>query len=186
MTAKVKRVLVMTPEQRKWHNERNKRWREANPEKHNMAIQRWREANPEQVCAYRKQQYNKNPTKYQKRSSTWAKARPDLVRANGARRRARKLNACPSWSDLAAIAHLEAARWVYASLMLVDESEVHLDHVIPLKASIYIGGKLVQIASGLHVADNLQFKLGRDNISKGCRFDEAELNYQPIYEETTP
>jgi hypothetical protein len=135
--------------------------------------------------AHARRRYAADPVKHLKVQRIWRTANPPAIRAKDARRRAREVNALPPWTDLAAIAHLEAARWIFASLHGVDECEVHLDHIIPLKASVYINGTLTQIASGLHVEANLTFKLARDNCSKNCRFDEAELNYQPIYEQDT-
>lgn len=152
------------PEQAREANRRaTRKYREANPEQARASGRKYREANPEKGCK-------------------WREANSEKRRANQATRRARKLNACPPWADLAAIAHLEAARWVYASLMLVDESEVHLDHIVPLRASQVVDGKLTQIASGLHVEANLTFKLASDNTSKGCKLDESELDRQPVYE----
>ena len=110
------------------------------------------------------------------------KARPDLNRAKQSRREARKLNAMPTWSSRADLAAVESFRWAWAALMGVDESDVHLDHIVPLKASEFRDGKLVQIASGLHVASNLEFKFARDNFAKGCRFKESELDAPPTYD----
>jgi len=135
--------------------------------------------------AYVRKRYAANPEARRERSRKWTKENPQARRTKDATRRARKLNACPSWSNAADIAQREAARWVFASLHGVDDCDVHLDHIIPLKAAIYIDGKLTQIASGLHVYDNLTFKLASANCSKGNRFDEAELIEHPYFEQVT-
>jgi hypothetical protein len=175
-------IMKMTDETRLARKRaRNRNYRAANIEACREAARKWVAANPEAHRKWARQ----NPEKARESRRTWAKTHPTAIRTKKARYRASKLNACPPWADHAALAHLEAARWIFASLMQVDESEVHLDHIVPLKASSYIDGKLTQIASGLHAAENLTFKLARANTSKGPRFDEAELDYPPTYEQVT-
>lgn len=66
-------------------------------------------------------------------------------------RRARKIRATPSWSNLSDI------REIYR---LCPEG-YHVDHIIPLK------GYLV---SGLHVPSNLQYLTVEENLNKGNKF----------------
>jgi hypothetical protein len=61
--------------------------------------------------------------------------------------RARKRNQCPSWADLDKI----------KAIYLACPIGYHVDHIIPLK-----GLK----ASGLHVENNLQYLLPKENLSK--------------------
>jgi hypothetical protein len=72
--------------------------------------------------------------------------------ANRARRRARELNALPSWADLDAI----------AEFYRVKPEGFHVDHIIPLQ------GKLV---CGLHTLNNLQYLTAFDNKSKSNKFE---------------
>lgn len=75
------------------------------------------------------------------------------------KRRAAKINRTPKWADLDSIAAF------YASAKRITKAtgiKHHVDHIIPLQ------GKL---ASGLHVADNLQIIPAKDNFSKKNRYE---------------
>lgn len=79
--------------------------------------------------------------------------------ASSGKRRARKLNATPSWANSKSI------RAFYKTALHLSETTgltYHVDHIIPLQ------GKLV---CGLHVENNLQVIPEFDNISKGNRFN---------------
>lgn len=91
------------------------------------------------------------------RIKIWSQANPEKVRAKDARRRAMKLNACPSWTDHKAIEaiYAEARRLTRKTGILH-----HVDHIYPL-VSPYV--------CGLHVAENLQILTESENLSKGNR-----------------
>jgi hypothetical protein len=72
--------------------------------------------------------------------------------ARSAKRRASKLHATPSWTDL------KEVTTIYTNC---PEGH-HVDHIIPLQA---------EDICGLHVEHNLQYLLAKDNLSKGNRFD---------------
>lgn len=80
------------------------------------------------------------------------------------RRNKRKMLATPRWADVEAI----DAIYEKCGAMNLDAGKVafHVDHIVPLQ------GKMV---CGLHVATNLRIIPKRDNISKGNRFDDADL-----------
>lgn len=85
-------------------------------------------------------------------SLQWAKDNPGKANAKVAKRRSKKLQATPEWSDLQAIqAFYEAC-----------PEGFHVDHIVPLQ------GKLV---SGLHVPNNLQYLTATDNLSKGNKHE---------------
>jgi hypothetical protein len=79
--------------------------------------------------------------------------------AASAKRRADELQRTPAWADMKAIGAIyrEARR-----LTKETGKAHHVDHVIPLR------GKL---ASGLHVAGNLQVLPGAENVRKSNRFE---------------
>lgn len=91
-----------------------------------------------------------------KRSSDWGRNNRGRATAKGAKYRATKLKATPSWSES------ELIRRFYEDC---PEGH-HVDHIIPLQ------GKEV---CGLHVLTNLQYLLARENISKGNRMVAAFL-----------
>ena len=68
--------------------------------------------------------------------------------ARNAKRKASKLNASPIWADL------DKIKLIYK----LRPDSYHVDHILPLQ------GKLV---CGLHVENNLQYLLAKDNLSKG-------------------
>lgn len=81
----------------------------------------------------------------------WCKNNPEKNKARAAKRRARKLNATPSWADLKAIENF------YKNC----PEKHHVDHIVPLC------GKNV---CGLHVLDNLQYLPAKENLKKGNKF----------------
>lgn len=72
-------------------------------------------------------------------------------RARNAKYRASKIQRCPPWADLEKISEIYS---------LCPEG-YHVDHIIPLN------GKWV---SGLHVPNNLQYLLARDNLAKSNKW----------------
>lgn len=80
--------------------------------------------------------------------------------ATGAKRRAKKLNATPSWADFQAI------HAVYKQRVSAEKAtgiKHHVDHIVPLQG---------QTVSGLHIAENLRVITAKDNIKKSNKFRE--------------
>jgi len=87
-------------------------------------------------------------------TKAWEQANPDNVAARAALRRSRIANACPSWSDRAAI----DAVYARAAQLTRETGIPHeVDHIIPL------AGKNV---CGLHVPENLQVIPADENRRK--------------------
>jgi 5-methylcytosine-specific restriction endonuclease McrA len=85
------------------------------------------------------------------RDAEWQRNNPDKVAAKNAARRARRINATPSW--LTEEDHHEILKF-YTEAQRLNH---HVDHIVPLK------GKNV---SGLHVPWNLQVLPPHENRSK--------------------
>lgn len=96
---------------------------------------------------YSKKYREANPEKVKEATNNWRKNNLlyDAYRAKVYR--TRKSNQCPVWSDL------DKIKEIYLNCPL----GYHVDHIIPLK-----GTK----ASGLHVPENLQYLLPKENLSK--------------------
>lgn len=88
------------------------------------------------------------------RGLAWQKENPGKANANTAKRRAKKLQATPAWSDLTAI----------QEFYMNCPPGMHVDHIIPLQ------GRKV---SGLHVPTNLQYLTATENLSKSNTFKES-------------
>jgi hypothetical protein len=182
----VERVKLSEEERKKRKAESQKRWREANREKTRESYKRWceanrekaresrklwREANREAIAAKEKDYREANSEKIRKRRKAYYAANKEaeltkvkiyhaanreLRRALEAARRARKLNATPTWADLNAI----------KDIYMTCPEGYHVDHIIPLKNDR---------VCGLHVETNLQHLPAAENISKSNRLDESYL-----------
>jgi hypothetical protein len=113
--------------------------------KNNEYMRAWRAANPDAVLEKARASYRNNVTKYI---------------AKDARRRARKMNATPSWdADLTDFVMQEAAD-LAARRERITGFAWNVDHMVPLQA---------RNACGLHTWANLQVIPEFTNKSKGNR-----------------
>jgi hypothetical protein len=197
---------MTTEEQRARNSEKSRRYRRAHPEKvreskrmcrlaHPEKIneksreksRKYRQAHPEKIRSSNLGWRQAHPEYFSKAARKYREAQPESIRSKIARRRASKVTSTPTWETSANLAAFERTRWVFAALQGVDESDVHADHVIPLRASRTINGKRTRVASGLHCVDNLTWKLAAENVRKGASLDHAEreLNVAPFYEQVT-
>jgi hypothetical protein len=151
----------------------NRRWKQANPERcrehARESSRRWRAGNREHD---------------REGARRWRQTHPAAVRARKAAYRAEKLRATPKWTRQQDLEFIEDSRWAFAAMHGLDEHEVHLDHLIPLKAYGYIDGKRVRVASGLHTPDNLTWKVGPENLRKGSSLTRAlaDIDEPPTFE----
>jgi hypothetical protein len=106
------------------------------------------------IAARRAAYYKDNYEKIAARQAAYRVAKPHIIRAINAARRAAKLQATPSWADTAAI---KAIYEQAAFMSKVLGEKQHVDHIYPLVSDE---------VCGLHVAANLQILTASDNIKK--------------------
>jgi uncharacterized Zn finger protein (UPF0148 family) len=136
-------------------------WSKVNKEKNKA----WRESNPEKMKAYKDAWTARNKQKAADNIKKWKAANKDKLLADFHRRRAAKINATPSWyGEFDAFVMHEASR-----LARLRESitgvKWHIDHMIPLQATL---------ASGFHCADNIQVIPETLNVTKAHRMMYTE------------
>lgn len=120
-----------------WKKEIDRRKYEADKPKAMRYFAEWKKKNPTKVKAYAKRHYEANKYKY---------------REKDAMRRAREIQATPSWVDR------EALKQIYASC----PKGYHVDHIIPLNHPD---------VCGLHVPSNLQVIPAKDNLRKSNKLN---------------
>jgi hypothetical protein len=121
----------------------------------------YRKRNADKIRAYNAVYTAANAEKARLWRKRWQMENPAVYREARAMRRAREVNACPSWADR------EAIRRVYEERNRVSaETGVthHVDHIVPLA-----GLKVC----GLHVSWNLRVIPGQVNARKGRKLVEA-------------
>jgi len=107
----------------------------------------WREANPEKMAQYKKDWQEKNREKQKANLKKWKKDNPDKILADFHKRRASQINATPKWySEFDAFVMHEAAL-LSRRRSAVTNVKWHIDHMIPLQS---------KTASGFHCASNIQ------------------------------
>jgi hypothetical protein len=148
--------------------ERSKAWRQNNPDRlaeltkagHAKRKENWQEFLAQERERYRKnperhaEKQRRNPEKVRERNKRSYLKYPHKYVANCAKRRARKLQATPTWVDLNEIETIYAA----ARQLTIETGVQHeVDHIYPLKGRNF---------SGLHVPWNLQILTRTENRQK--------------------
>jgi len=128
----------------------NKEFYKAHVKKMYAKNKAYREANREKVYAYNKKYKENNPEKIKAWQKEYRENNRGIFTAIQAKRRARNLQATPTWVNL------EAIKNIYVQC----PEGYHVDHIVPLQ------GKNV---CGFHVENNLQYLKAKENIRKGNR-----------------
>lgn len=131
----------------------NKEWKKRNPDTVRKSMRKWEANNPDQVRKNRLKHYKKHVNKYI---------------AKEAKRRARKIQAVPSW------ANHEKIKTIYAECAkLTKETKIkhHVDHIYPLQSDYMCG---------LHVENNLQILTAEENFKKSNKVWPGQLECQTI------
>lgn len=171
---------------------RAKKWREDNHEQYkkqmsvyysdnkdkcNAQSKAYHEANKERMNAIKKERYWENTETRRAESMRWrednleeAKARcraykrdnPEVINAINAKRRAAKLNRTPSWLTKEQLDEIRDIYLAAEMFKMYTGETYHVDHVIPLQG---------EAVSGLHIPENLQLLLAKDNLMKSNKFE---------------
>lgn len=144
------------------HKKRSKAWYQGNKERAAAYHKAYRAKHREKKRAYFRVYYIRHAENLKARAKelgpAWVAKNPDKVCARSNRHRAAKIRAIPAWADHLAIA---AVYRVCAATSRSTGIPHHVDHIVPLQS---------KAVCGLHVADNLQIIVGRENQSKGARY----------------
>lgn len=126
----------------------------------NEKKQQWRNVNKDKVAAYDKQWQEQNKDKKSVNYKRWQQNNRGYVNAYNSKRRADEKAATPSWADLDKIKSLynvaQYFDWISGGFV-----KHHVDHIVPLR------GKNV---CGLHVENNLQILIDKDNLRKSNNY----------------
>lgn len=104
----------------------------------------------------------RNKEKVSKTHSAWKKLNSEKVASYASQRRARELNASPSWLTPEQKDEILYMYWLARDLRLTTGENYHVDHIIPLQ------GKGV---CGLHVPWNLQILPADLNLRKHISYE---------------
>jgi hypothetical protein len=140
-----------------------KNWSAENKQKN----KEWRDANPEKMKAYKDAWSLRNKQKAAENIKRWKAANKEKVLSDFHKRRSTKINATPSWyGEFDAFVMHESYR-LAKQRELITGIKWHIDHMIPLQATL---------ASGLHCANNIQVIPELLNVSKSNRMIYTERN----------
>jgi hypothetical protein len=138
-----------------------KAYKENNSEYCSEYSKQYRLDNLDKLQAYGKEYARVNSEKAVKRAVQWQKDNPAKVRLRGAKRRAAKLEATPSWLSGPQLAHIERTYKLASIIQEETGMKYHVDHIVPLQGSN---------VCGLHVPWNLQVIPASVNASKSNKF----------------
>ena len=142
-------------------SERQRDYRQANPEKIKTLWKSWYEKNPDYSQERWQAYYKSHDKRLKEASSNRKKLKPHKYAAYNSKRRSARLEATPPWLTKSQIKEIEDLYWLSQDLKRVTGFVYHVDHIVPLQ------GKDV---CGLHVPWNLQVLPIDINLKKGNSF----------------
>lgn len=132
-------------------------WKQNNPEKAKASIAQWKSKNKDKIKEYARawRQNNKDKIKIHKQNALGSR-----YNSNRKRRGKLKQNQTPSWAN---IAYINTLYKMAKRRSFIEGRSYHVDHIIPLNSNL---------VSGLHVENNLQIILAKDNLQKGSNYND--------------
>lgn len=155
--AKTREWSAANPDRKK---ESDQAYRSENAERLREQQRGWALRNAENLAASRRVKRLENLESAREKNREWKRLNPDQVAAANARRKARKLQACPLWLTAD---HHQRMRQFYADAQqrtLSTGVPHQVDHIVPL---------LGVTVCGLHVPWNLQVLTAEENVKKSNR-----------------
>jgi hypothetical protein len=134
------------------------RWRNNNRDVVRKSEEAFRERHKDRLKAYRESRRDFD----RERLREWKKNNKGKVNAQTWARRAKKLQATPSWASKEAIEEKYRLAQFFQDLS-GGFVKYHVDHIVPLRGTN---------VCGLHVENNLQILKAVDNIKKGNKHDD--------------
>jgi hypothetical protein len=134
-----------------------RQWKQDNPEKIKKARKNLRIKYKEKIQKYNEEYYNNNIIQMRERAKKYRKDNPEVVTAQGARKRIKKKNA-------SILGYNKEIRQIYKQAKEIEKTTgipQHVDHIIPLSHSD---------VCGLHVPWNLQIIPAIENMKKSNKF----------------
>lgn len=121
-----------------------------------VRVKEWLLSNRERAKKYREEYSSKNADASRVRTRKWAQENPGRARALSVERKARKLNATPTWANRFFISE------IYDLCKRRNDCKTggvnwHVDHIVPLRSAI---------VCGLHVEHNLRVIPAVENMKK--------------------
>jgi hypothetical protein len=116
----------------------------------------WAKNNPDKIKAGHDRYLSKNPQKRKQTVAEWKNSNKNLINANTAYRRSKKIKA--TIGDF-----VKEIKYIYVKC----PEGYHVDHIVPL---------INELVCGLHVPWNLQILSSFDNIKKSNKFDGTSEN----------
>lgn len=136
------------------------KWAQQNKARHQELQRKWRIANPDKIRAGAQRHYAQNKDRHKAVGKRWQIANPQKLTEIANRRRARKIQAMPAWLSAIQLAQIQEHYEIAAALTCQTGVKHHVDHIHPL-----IGRNF----RGLHVPWNLQVITATENHRKGRR-----------------
>jgi hypothetical protein len=136
----------------------DKEYCKRNKEKVTASRAAWARNNKEKVSQYNRKWVAANKDKVREAAKAYQEAQPSKFRAYASKRRAKLLNALPSWVDTEKIKVIYEYRQLCSNVL---GQVFHVDHIVPLQ------GKTV---CGLHAPANLQVLTASENMSKKNKY----------------